>query len=847
MSRFLPLAPTRLAAALALAGLLCAGQAVGAPAASPFGGYADAVGAGSAPQIQLAALVVNGDERHDALAVVQRAGVTLVALDYLVRALRLVAEPRADALVFATPLGEARVPRANTSEIQGFLFVDVATLAQAFGARMRFDRGEYALRVDLGWDPFAAAPGDAAQATPVPADIRAPRASLSRWRSEIAWRGDAHSSSWLGTTDLAGVVGPASWYLREIDDFESDRRVDLWALAGGQGHARYLVGRELSGSIGGLLPGFHLTGAQVAWSNRPRALFDAAYGDGLVASRLDAQRTLRGKGPPGGVAELRRDGQVVARTPIALDGHYEFRDQTRTGERIEVAVYEPGQADVPLRVDEIRPVASDRLLPEGAVLHHAGLGTSANPLDRLDQGGERAGFYQWRQGVRDGLTLMAAWQDSGARPQGAAGAVASLGALGVWSATLAHAGEGNAVEVYGDGARGALFWNGWFNHREAGFLDDEAIARADYTAEAGWRPRAGLAASLVARHSRGGEAGEVDFIKPALQWQPRADLALSLRPDYDGRYVTVARWAPLRDTTLGYANYRDQRQFTLDQRLPDRLLLRAQLVDEDGLGRRTGVYLNGPGSARWPFSWTLGALHGRGRAGYLLEGSGELRPGLLLRAQVLDDPLQRERFGGTGRIAMLSMVADFAVTPSGLARGGYRERRGDDGGISGRIVAGDGFDARRLAGVGVLLDGRWRGEVDGSGRFAIGQLPDGIYSLSLDSGELPLEYQPADPVRRVEVRAGAATRVDFGLALRLGFAGRVLDAAGEPLADRALEVFDAEGRRVATARSDAWGYYRIDGLAAGPYRVRAEGGLARDLRLEREFAFGIDLDARTPR
>ena len=190
-------------------------------------------------------------------------------------------------------------------------------------------------------------------------------------------------------------------------------------------------------------------------------------------------------------------------------------------------------------------------------------------------------------------------------------------------------------------------------------------------------------------------------------------------------------------------------------------------------------------------------------------------------------------------------VADFAVTPSGLARGGYRERRGEEGGISGRVVAADGLDAARLAGVGVMLDGRWRGELDASGRFAIGQLADGVYALSLDSGKLPLEYQPADPVRRVEVRAGAATRVDFGLDLRLGFAGRVLGADGAPLAQHALEVFDPTGARVAGARTDAWGYYRVDGLPAGRYRVQAAGGAARDVRLGREFAFGIDLDAGT--
>lgn len=835
-------------AAFALAGLLCAATAHAAPAASPFEGYAQAAGADSAPQIQLAALILNGEERSDALAVVGSAGATLVALDYFVRALHLQAEAGPDALRFQTPLGVATLPRAQMREIQGYLFVETDVLALTFGAKVRFDRGEYALRVDLGWDPDALADEITTAASTAPPDVSAPNASLSRWRSEVSWRGDERSSGWLGTTDLAGVLGPANWHLREIDDFEEDRRLDLWALTVGEGNTRALFGRELTAAIGGLLPGFYLTGAQAAWSNRPRVLFDAGYGDGLVASRLDAPRSVHGKGPPGGVAELRRNGQVVARTPIALDGRYEFRDQAGSGELVEVAVFEPGQTDVPLRIDEIRPIASDRLLPAGAALHYAGIGTTANPLDSVTQDGERAGFYQWRQGVSENLTLVAAWQDVGARTQSAAGAVAALGALGVWSATLAHGEGGNAAEVYGDGARGRLFWNAFLHHREAGFAGVDDPQREDLYGEFGARMSAGLVPSLVARRSRGGERGDVDYVKPALSWQPRADLAFNARPDIDGRYVTIARWSPTRDLVFGFANYSDQRQVSVDRRLPNRMSLRAQLVEEDDLGRRAGLYLNGPGVARWPFGWTLGALHGRGHAGYLIEGSGELRPGLLLRAQVLDDPLQRTEFGGSGRVATISLVADFAVTGAGLARGGYRGGRSDEGSISGRIDAGDaGLDPRRLAGVGVMLDGRWRGEVDGSGRFAIGQLADGIYELTLDSEKLPLEYQPADRVRRVEVRSGAATRIDFGLQLRLGFAGRAMRADGTPVPGLALEVHDPAGRQVATAITDAWGYYRVDGLPAGRYRVQGAAALVpRDVLLERSFVFGVDLDARNP-
>ncbi len=146
----------------------------------------------------------------------------------------------------------------------------------------------------------------------------------------------------------------------------------------------------------------------------------------------------------------------------------------------------------------------------------------------------------------------------------------------------------------------------------------------------------------------------------------------------------------------------------------------------------------------------------------------------------------------------------------------------------------------------MLLDGQLRGSVDARGRFLLDDVPSGVYALALDSEKLPLEYQPSDPVRRVQVRAGAVTRLDFAIALRLGFAGRVSGPDGAGRAELALEVHDAEGKRVAQGRSDAWGYYRFDGLPPGRYRVQsADGAVQREVVLERSFVFDVNLSVRS--
>lgn len=820
----------------------------GLDAAGPMDRYAGiaAGGARNAPQVQLAAIVVNGVERPDPLAVITSPEGTLVALDYVVAALHLAVQAEADAYRIATPLGEARIPTDALREVQGYSFIDLPTLARSLGAELHFDPGEYALRVNLGWDPYAATSqaGTAAQ-TQTPPDVAAPRASLSRWRSELAYRRDDGGDGWQSLTDLGGALGPGAWRLRYLDDFAGSRRLDTWSWTAGRGNTRLLLGRELV-NLNGVLSGFYLTGAQAAWSNRPRALFDAGYGDTLVASRLDTPRSVRGKGPPGGIAELRRDGQVLARLPIALDGSYEFRDLALNGGRLEVAVYERGQPDVPVRVDEIRVQASDQLLAKGAVLHYAGIGTTDNPLDPQHPGGERAGFYQWRQGLSEGLTVNAAVQAVGDRRQAAAGAVVNLGGLGVWAGTLAEGEHGQAVQVLGDGGRGPLFWRAALRHEDAGYTDAGSPRREDAYAELGRDWAQNLSLSLVGRRQRGGQDGDVSFVKPALTWQPRSNLALNARPDSDGRYIYAAAWGPRPDLRLNLSRYRDRTQLEATERLPGDYALRGQLADDSQLGRRGAVYLDAQRLGRLPVGWTVGALRSGSHSGYLVEASGELRPGLTLRAQMLSDPLLRGQPADPGRQFLLAVVADFAVTPSGLARGGFRSDRQDRGGISGRIVVGEGLDAARLAGAGVLLDGQLRGSVDARGRFLLDDVPSGVYALALDSEKLPLEYQPSDPVRRVQVRAGAVTRLDFAIALRLGFAGRVSGPDGAGRAELALEVHDAEGKRVAQGRSDAWGYYRFDGLPPGRYRVQsADGAVQREVVLERSFVFDVNLSVRS--
>ncbi|MEO7756397.1 MAG: carboxypeptidase regulatory-like domain-containing protein, partial [Dokdonella sp.] len=514
---------------------------------------------------------------------------------------------------------------------------------------------------------------------------------------------------------------------------------------------------------------------------------------------------------------------------------------------LEIAVFERGHPDTPLRVEEVTAQAADQMLPAGVWVQQAGIGSTANPLDsNTSIGGERAGFYQWRQGLTNNLTMLAALQTIGDQRNALVGAATSLQGLGSWAAFAAHGEDGSAWQVFGDGARGAAFWHASFQHFDAGFVSPDSAKREDESAEAGWQFGSNLRASLIARHYRDAGTEPIDFVKPAFAWQPRANVALSARPDFDGRYTFYGNWSPQPGWRVAVTRYNPRTDLEIEHRYANGYGIRAMLTQDTDLGHRAALIADGLQLAGRHIGWSAGVLAGEGRVGFLLDAAGELYPGLSLHAQYLDDPLLRNEKPDPGRVFSLALVADFAVTPSGIARGSFRPELLSIGGISGRIQAADAsFDSSRTRGTGVLVDGRIRGEVDANGRFYLADLPPGVYSLELDTEKLPLEYQPTHRARRVEVKAGAVTRIDFPITLSLGLAGRVTDA-GKPCANVPVTVTDTIGKILAEVHSDAWGYYRIDGLAPASYLVSttvAGKQATRTFTLRDRFLFEQDLVA----
>jgi hypothetical protein len=845
------------AAALLLMVLACAAQAADPaiaedehllastevmPAFAALGGEA---AGGSGARREVVGLYINGREQAAGLTVLLPSGMRrLLPLRELAPLLGLPAPLIArDALRLQTPLGEATFSFDEIDRRADEYFVAIELLAQRLAAQIVFDDAEYAISMRLQWDPRSRAGLQAQQ--PIPPDTLAPAAGVSRVRGELLWRQDDRTAQESGFLEAFGRLGLGSWQGRYRREASGAERLQDYHWQTRRGDWAALVGHQVIGTHP-LLSGFDLTGVQFAWSDRPDRLLAPLHPGRLVADSAGPIRSFSGDGPPGGAAELIIDGIARVRLRIPLDGRFEFRDVPVPAgySRIEVALYAPFALGTPEQVLDFSGRASDRLLPTGASLVYGGVGQQGNPLDDLIGTGGSAGFVSLRHGISAGLSMDVATQRSDIGSQSALGATVDLRALGVATLGVAR-GNGVSASLLGlEGDRGRAFWRLSVREQEAGLSPGLDVDVRDAYAETGWRHWPRWEVSLIGRE-REGVGERVAYVKPAMRFRPFGGLVLQSRPDDLGDYVHDLSWLVRRDTRLSARQDRSVNQLGLDHRWSSQWYTAVATTESRDSGRRRGSVLTS-----WQSSdvdgWYVdaGVLSGEGSTGFLLRGGRELRPGVRLRVEARRDPLFETAAVRQGTVAMAALSFDLGRAGEGFTRAG--SARAGTGGVGGRIVGeGEGLP---LAGIAIRIDGQARARTDEAGRFNLLDVAPGVHKVELDEEQLPLELSPEATAYFVEVAQGATTSVEFRVVLRLGAAGQLRWSADDAARDGEVLVLDAQDRVRTRATVSRFGYYRVDGLPPGDYRLRwqdAAGAVRAELPLTLvdRFLFGQDLTA----
>ena len=148
-------------------------------------------------------------------------------------------------------------------------------------------------------------------------------------------------------------------------------------------------------------------------------------------------------------------------------------------------------------------------------------------------------------------------------------------------------------------------------------------------------------------------------------------LAPERAPGQRRRWRFMPQLRPAPGPALNLSRYRDRTQLEATERLPGDYALCGQLPTT--ASSAVAARFTSTPSARAACRWLDRRRAALGIALRLpVEASGELRPGLTLRAQMLSDPRCAASPPIRGGSSLLAVVADFAVTLSGLARGGFR-------------------------------------------------------------------------------------------------------------------------------------------------------------------------------
>ena len=196
---------------------------------------------------------------------------------------------------------------------------------------------------------------------------------------------------------------PTDW---EIDNL-------YWAKSGKNIATRLGTNQPNALGQGTQTSGSEFTGALVAYSNRDinrhLAYFDDNSSSLLQNTNQDYQHIV-GVSEPGGVAELRIDGQAIARVQIGLDGRYEFlnldvNQLNLIDNLVEIAIFAYPLARQPL---EVRPVFLGKRRTNAAtneLILEAGVGLAGNAFHSNDNNNDTAAHIYAEYGLSNRLAI----------------------------------------------------------------------------------------------------------------------------------------------------------------------------------------------------------------------------------------------------------------------------------------------------------------------------------------------------------------------------------------------------------------------------------------------------------
>jgi len=818
----------------------------------------------------ISGIYVNGNDRGTITALLRK-GEYWIPWDFFLAESGLKQEETGEGKIrYATSIGSLTFDSNELEQFGTVTCISFSSLKNSFRVFPAFNQSLYAIMLTIPWRPGA--PQKSPTAEIKKADVTAPNSSLSfiRLESELLYDFTVEPNKNLIVESGGRILG-GTWDITMEGDPEKTMEPSQYHWTSYNRHLAFRAGTGTT-DLYSIIGNQSFTGAQFGWTNRNivRYLDFDRYSDSETFLALDRTqlRTIEGDGPPAGIAELRLDNGVAARQRISLEGKFIFRNVRITSDlrKTEVYLYESSLAEPPLSVLDFTQKLSGRALPKGEIIIRGGSGKSGNVLDSENQLKEKSAYFGHVQyGISKRLSVEAGVTNNivSGTTDFYGGTILSIG--GNWAAALYGAQSNNR---YGGEFR--LEGNGkhwqtslWSNLHERYFGNDGASSNEHHALSLSIRPFRTMSISLYGLSDRVNGSLEKEYLLPGISWSLFPGVQISATPNQDEtyRYESIFRFSSSSNLRLIYEN--DVVTADYAHRLSDRFNISA--INTYARKTRDNV-------ATCYFNWIPGNIssdmveagfsYSNGEFGYSGSLSKFINAGLRIalrysynmnnaQALSIDELSFIDTVSEPARYIACALTWDLGWSGKRFRSINRTAVSTTRGGISGSLAIEDDTDLSKsdINNVSILLNGKTMQQQQIGGSFFVGNLLPGVYTVSVDPENLPVELSVDQAARNVEVKSGAVSYISIPVIAHYGISGKITDGSGHAVANAMIEISgkdNAENKRI---MSNEFGLYRADELKNGRYDISivSINGIpinnvsSKSFTIKNDYLFNVDL------
>lgn len=612
----------------------------------------------------------------------------------------------------------------------------------------------------------------------------------------------------------------------------------------------------------GQLGGGNYTGVTLGYSNKDINPHLTGYGsssNSLLGNVSNDHRNIKGRGPAGGIAELRVNGRPIARVRIALDQRYEFiglnlGQSTTNDYEVEVAVYEYSLAEQPIRIDKPFLAKRQASVATNELLIEAGVGKVGNHLSNNDDKGSAIyshGYLEYgltnNIAVRGGLSKQSESTNHQAETHGLVGVNVGLSSHINWDVSHSYQPDVREYDSY------LLFDAKYVNasyHYEFSRYQDNIInkpydKRHTQNLNINIRPSDWLNLQLNGTHIAQNNQETDKYFTAGLYVRPHQNLSVNVHKDrYNDHNYGINWHVPKIRSNFNISDNKDTRGWYVSTELTDNLQVGGSVRYKKS---KQENYYHTFMDYRFSEKHKVHAGYNayQEAKGYELDWQykphpyGSVHFGYRKNQSVFD--LENTVSSGLSQdqdYFYLHFNFSFFNHPTQGLSSGY-QRNSRYGSIITDIQTNNKDES-------IIFDDKIQLKLNGQGvdayriadnQYLIESVKAGVYQLSFPDTDLPLEYQEGNlPQPTIKVANTARTVVPFHLRKTLGVSGQ-LKTGQQGIT---ITVYQQD-KPIKESQSNAFGYYQIIGLPAGEYTLRAPGFHPQRVNLNDDFLFEVNL------